>query len=129
MRLDTGKKLFVRSLVTVAAEAIPFFWPMRNFIHHNPLYGLEELDFREAVEKGRKLFHAKPFLEREHYIGLFKEGDVKEEHLRSSIRKFLKGRDIEGVSAEELLFRLMTEGEGLRIYGNAYVNCCCPEAE
>jgi len=129
VRLDTGKKLFVRSLITVAAEEIPFFWPMRNFIHHNPLYGLEEIDFREAVERGRKLFHAETFLKREHYIELFRKGEVGEEQLRSSLRKFLRGREIEGVDTEELFFRLMTEGDGLRLYSNAYINCCCPEAE
>ena len=41
MSLTLGQKLKIRSMVYVAAEPIPFFWPMRSFIHHNPLHGLE----------------------------------------------------------------------------------------
>ncbi len=123
MRLDEGKRLFIRSLVNVASEVIPYFWPMRNFIHHNPLYGLEHMPFREAVEKGEKLFHARGFLSRETYQSLFRKGEIGEEHLRSSLREFLKDRSLEGVELEELLFKLMTEGSDLKPYGNLYLSC------
>ncbi len=36
-------------MVTVAGEFLPFMWPMRNFIYHNPLHGLEHLPFEAAV--------------------------------------------------------------------------------
>ena len=47
-----GKKLKIRSMVTMAGEVLPFFWPMRNFIHHNPLHGLEHLPFQVAAARG-----------------------------------------------------------------------------
>ena len=40
MTLTLGDRLKVRSMVYVASEPIPRFWPMRTFIHHNPLFGL-----------------------------------------------------------------------------------------
>ena len=40
-----GEKLNIRAMVYVAAEPIPYFWPMRSFIHHNPLHGLEDMPF------------------------------------------------------------------------------------
>ena len=41
-----GMSLKIRSMIHMAAEPIPFFWPMRTFIHHNPLHGLEHLPVR-----------------------------------------------------------------------------------
>ena len=48
MSLELGRRLKIRSSIHVAAEPLPLFWPMRTFIHHNPLHGLEHLPFEEA---------------------------------------------------------------------------------
>lgn len=71
MNTALGGRLRIRAMVHVAGESIPYFWPMRTFIHHNPLYGLEHLSFYEAVEEGRRLFHGKGYLSRatyQHYL-------------------------------------------------------------
>jgi len=47
--LALGRRLKIRAMVQVAGEPIPYFWPMRTFIHHNPLHGLEHLPFAQAV--------------------------------------------------------------------------------
>ena len=52
MTLPLGQTLKIRTMVYVAGEPIPFFWPMRSFIHHNPLHGLEHLPFDKAVALG-----------------------------------------------------------------------------
>ena len=54
MSLDLGQKLQIRAMIYVAGEPIPFFWPMRSFIHHNPLHGLEHLPFEDAVAEGER---------------------------------------------------------------------------
>ncbi len=128
MRLEEGKKLFIRSLITVAGEVIPFFWPMRNFIHHNPLYGLERLPFREAVKLGSRLFHAKGYLAREHYVALLKKGEIEESLLKKHVRNFLKEMGGEDDRKEALLLTLMTNSR-LRQFSNAYINCSCPVAK
>jgi hypothetical protein len=46
--IPLGLRLKIRAMIHVAAEPIPYFWPMRTFIHHNPLHGLEHLPFKEA---------------------------------------------------------------------------------
>ena len=71
-----GQKLRVRAMIYVAGEPIPSFWPMRAFIHHNPLHGLEDLPFAEAVEKGARLFHARGFLPRPLYRRYLADGKV-----------------------------------------------------
>ncbi|MEA3639539.1 MAG: putative inorganic carbon transporter subunit DabA [Lamprobacter sp.] len=63
-------------MVTMAGEVLPFFWPMRNFIHHNPLHGLEHLPFEQAVAEASRLFHARGWLRRNDYQRMLAEGDI-----------------------------------------------------
>ncbi len=129
MKLEEGKKLFIRSLVITSSEVIPFFWPMRNFIHHNPLYGLEDMPFREAVDKAKHIFHARVFLPRDTYASFLKNGLVKEEYLKEEIKKFVGERSIGKFNLEEVLFKLTTEGGDVKIKNNLYLNCTCPQLD
>jgi hypothetical protein len=74
-----GKRLKIRSMVTMAGEVLPFFWPMRNFIHHNPLHGLEHLPFEQAVAQATKLFHARGYLTRPAYQQLLARGSIEDD--------------------------------------------------
>lgn len=71
-----GRRLRIRSMVTMAGEVLPFFWPMRNFIHHNPLHGLEHLPFEQAVAEASRLFHARGWLRRTDYQRLLADGSI-----------------------------------------------------
>lgn len=89
MQADLGKVLKIRSLVYVAGEQIPFFWPMRAFIHHNPLHGFEDLNFVEAVREGTALFHARGYLSRAQYRRYLEQGRVDRACLRCEISTFV----------------------------------------
>lgn len=89
MSLTLGEKLKVRSMVYVAAKPVPFFWPMRAFIHHNPLHGLEGLPFEEAVVAGAKIFHGQTFLPRSTYQAYLEEGRVDKEKMNSLLATFI----------------------------------------
>jgi len=75
-------------MIYVAGEQVPFFWPMRSFIHHNPLHGLEHLPFGDAVEKATHLFHASGFLPRSTYQRYLKKGSVDQAALDDAVRRF-----------------------------------------
>jgi len=80
-----GQRLKIRSMVTMAGEVLPFFWPMRNFIHHNPLHGLEQLPFEQAVAEATRLFHARGWLRRNEYQRMLADGDISLEALEELV--------------------------------------------
>lgn len=94
MSLSLGMKAQIRSMIFVAGEPIPFFWPMRAFIHHNPLYGLEKMPFEEAVAIGHRLFHGAGFLSREKYQRYYKEGKIDKQSLADGVEYFLDQHDM-----------------------------------
>ena len=97
-------------MVYVASEPIPRFWPMRTFIHHNPLYGLEDRPFAVAVAEGCRLFHARGYLDRARYQDYRREGKIDDALLRRRIGDFLAARtDLPpGLDLEAWLWQLMT---------------------
>ncbi|KPV39251.1 hypothetical protein AN478_13370 [Thiohalorhabdus denitrificans] len=112
MSLSLGEELKIRTTVYVAGEPIPFFWPMRSFIHHNPLHGLEHLPFPEAVEKGEELFHARGYLPRCQYQRYLTAGQVDRERLAAEAKAFAAERDpIPGIDLPRWLMALLTEVE------------------
>ena len=96
MSLTLGEKLKVRSMIHVAAEPVPFFWPMRSFIHHNPLHGLEDLPFDEATEKGSEIFHARAFLPRSSYQAYLAENRVDQAKIDTLLEDFIEQEDLPG---------------------------------
>jgi uncharacterized protein YbcC (UPF0753/DUF2309 family) len=84
-----GQRLKVRSMVVLAGEVLPYFWPMRSFIHHNPLHGLEDLPFDQAVARATGLFHARGYLRRTEYQDLLRRGSISEEVLGELVDAFM----------------------------------------
>ncbi len=113
MTLPLGKKLQIRAMIYVAGEPIPYFWPMRTFIHHNPLHGLEHLPFSEAVEKGRRVFRARAFLQRTEYQRYLSQGKVDQTQLAADVESFTgKRAAIPGVDLNRWLTALLTKTDG-----------------
>jgi uncharacterized protein YbcC (UPF0753/DUF2309 family) len=103
-----GRHLKVRAMVYVAGEPMPFFWPMRSFIHHNPLHGLEHLPFRQAVQRGEKLFHARGFLARRAYQAYLADGTIAQSDLAAEVRRFCAQRDADdGIELERWVLAVL----------------------
>ncbi|WP_018174441.1 DUF2309 domain-containing protein [Thioalkalivibrio sp. ALJ9] len=110
MKLTLGRKLKIRSMVHMAAEPIPNFWPMRTFIHHNPLHGLENLPFPDAIRRGEELFHGRGFLPRADYQRLFREGRVDRDTLEARVDAALESHPaLRAIGGLDLLCTLLTE--------------------
>jgi len=110
--LAKGKKLSIRSMIYVASEQIPFFWPMRTFIHHNPLHGMEDLPFEQAVQEGHRLLHGRVFLDRPLYQMYLQQGKVDRDDLIDQVSAYVAKRDaIPGIDLHKWLMALLTETE------------------
>ncbi len=112
MSLALGQSLKIRAMVHVAAEPIPFFWPMRTFIHHNPLHGLEHLPFAEAVKQGERLFHARGYLPRSVYQQYLAEGKVDRERLSARVAAFAAAQSaVPGIDLERWLTASLNDSQ------------------
>ena len=112
MTLSLGMKAEIRSLIFVAGEPIPLFWPMRSFIHHNPLQGLEKLGFEDAIAEGEKLFHGKGFLHRSNYQTYYNEEKISHQSLSGLLERYLSQHEpIAGVDVHNWLMTLLTKVE------------------
>ncbi|HEY9146243.1 MAG TPA: putative inorganic carbon transporter subunit DabA, partial [Thiobacillus sp.] len=112
MNLALGRRLKIRAMVHVAGEPIPFFWPMRTFIHHNPLYGLEHLPFEQAVGEGERLFHARGFLPRPLQQRYLASGQVDLAVLENQVERFLAMQPhVANLDLRRLLMTLLTDIE------------------
>ncbi|BAZ93483.1 UPF0753 protein [Thiohalobacter sp. COW1] len=112
MSLSLGQRLRIRAMTYVAGEPIPFFWPMRAFIHHNPLHGLEHLPFEEAVAQGARLFHCRCQLPRRQYQAYLAADRIDRERLQAAVTAFAAGREpVPGIDLQAWCMALLTRIE------------------
>jgi len=103
-------------MVYVAGEPIPLFWPMRTFIHHNPLHGLEDLPFQDAVKMGSALFHGRGYLARKDYQRYLKEGDADRGELGGLIDIWVANKATIGeINLAHWIMTLLTKTESTAI--------------
>jgi uncharacterized protein YbcC (UPF0753/DUF2309 family) len=74
-------------LIEEAAEPISQFWPMKGFVHHNPIHGFEHLPFDEAIRQAKHLFGAEGYLPNDEYRGFYKTGRIKERNVDRALAR------------------------------------------
>jgi uncharacterized protein YbcC (UPF0753/DUF2309 family) len=89
-----AQRMELRSYVQLAGETIAQYWPMRTFIHHNPLHGLEALPFDEAVKRGAHLFGGRGYLPNEIYRGYLQQGRILSRDLREALAPLATGKEV-----------------------------------
>lgn len=68
----------LRHQIEEAVEPVSQFWPMKSFVHHNPIHGLEHLPFDEAIREAKHLFGAEGYLPNDEYRGCYQTGRIQE---------------------------------------------------
>ncbi|HXV49670.1 MAG TPA: DUF2309 domain-containing protein [Candidatus Binatia bacterium] len=80
-----SRRMELRGLIRLASETIAYYWPMRTFVHHNPLHGLEDLHFNDAVSRARQLLGGQGYLSGEIFRDYFTSGRILPRHLDRAI--------------------------------------------
>ncbi len=77
----------VRREIGEAHEPIAPFWPMKTFIHHNPIHGLEHLPFDQAIRAAQRLSGRKGYLTNDEYRQCYWEGRITEEGVTRALER------------------------------------------
>jgi len=103
---------------------VPHYWPIGAFIHHNPLKGFEDINFKEALDKAQSIYGGKVYMEPGYYIDLYNKGKIKSEILEKNILKPLQEAKLENFLNEAKTFMLdiSPKWESLRSYEALKVN-------
>lgn len=75
----------LKDLIAEAVEPVSPFWPMKGYVSHNPIQGLEHLPFDEAFHQAKGLFGAEGYLPLQEYRALFQSGRITAAGLDSAM--------------------------------------------
>lgn len=107
INLET-RRMELRGVVRLAGEVIAQYWPMRTFVHHNPLHSLEYLPFEEAVRRGTQFLGGNGYLSSHLYRGYLRSGRIQLRHLDAALAPLVCDKHL------TLGFRKVSHGEVLR---------------
>ena len=117
-RLDSvdssTRRMELRGIVRLAGEVIAQYWPMRNFIHHNPLHSLEYLPFEETVRRGQQFLGGRGYLSGETFRGYLRTGRILLRHLDEALQPLARGESVTvgpcRIAHREVLRACLTHG-------------------
>src|SRR5690349_19466497 len=84
-----SRRMELRGVVRLAGEVIAQYWPMRTFVHHNPLHGIEYLPFEEAVRRGKQFMGGNGYLPSDLYREYLKAGRIRPTHLEYALKPLI----------------------------------------
>ena len=120
----------LQSLVKKASGPISHYWPMKTFIHHNPLHGLEGLHFEEGIKEAEKIFRGDGYLQNKENRIYYKKGRITEEALNNALNEVSKDASIslggKNVSHHEFLKTIFINGAGKVAKAVSYTHLTLP---
>lgn len=108
------RRMELRGIVKLAGEVIAQYWPMRTFVHHNPLHSLEYLPFEEAVRRGKQFMGGNGYLPGRMYRDYLTSGRIQPRHLDDALRSLAQDKRVNigsrAVAHGEVLRACLSEG-------------------
>ena len=101
-------------MIRLASEVIAQYWPMRTFVHHNPLHSLEYLPFTETVRRGQQFVGGSGYLPGNLYRRYLKSGRIQVHHIEEALAPLARDQDVIlgpcSISHRDVLRACMTHG-------------------
>lgn len=88
------RRMELRGVVRLAGEVIAQYWPMRTFVHHNPLHSLEYLPFEETVRRGRTFLAGHGYLSGEICRTYLRSGRIQVHHLDEALQPLARDESV-----------------------------------
>src|SRR4026208_2461043 len=108
------RRMELRGVIRLAGEVIAQYWPMRTFVHHNPLHSLEYLPFTETVGRGRQFLGGNGYLPGETYRRYLKAGRILVSHIDEALGPQADDKDVDlgpcRISHREVMRACLTHG-------------------
>jgi uncharacterized protein YbcC (UPF0753/DUF2309 family) len=108
------RRMALRGIVRLAGEVIAQYWPMRTFIHHNPLHSLEYLPFDETVRRGRQFLGGRGYLSGDTFRRYLRSGRILLRHLDHALQPLARGGSVTvgpcRIAHREVLRACLTHG-------------------
>lgn len=108
------KRMELRGVIRLAGEVVAQYWPMRTFVHHNPLHSLEYLPFEETVRRGKQFLGGEGYLSSQLYRQYLRSGRIQSRHVDLAVaplaRREYAAIGLHRVSHGEVLRACLAEG-------------------
>ena len=109
-----ARRMELRGMIRLASEVIAQYWPMRTFVHHNPLHSLEYLPFTETVRRGRQFLGGNGYLPGDVYRRYLKSGRILVRHIDEALASLALDQEIDlgpcRISHRDVLRSCLTHG-------------------
>ena len=102
------RRMELLGVIRLAGEVVAQYWPMRTFVHHNPLHSLEYLPFEETVRRGKQFMGGNGYLPSHLYRHYLKTGRIVSAQLDAALKPLVHDKHLVIGS------RTVTHGEVLR---------------
>ena len=83
-------RMRLRGVIFIASEIVALYWPMRMFVKRNPLHGLEDRPFEEAVRRGCELLGGKGYLANALFREHFRSGRIVARQIDAALKPRLE---------------------------------------
>ncbi|HIQ47699.1 MAG TPA: DUF2309 domain-containing protein [Sulfurovum sp.] len=114
----------IQEKLKAVQNTVPHYWPIGAFIHHNPLKGFEDLNFKEGVEKAKSIFGGKVYMDPDYYIARYNKGKITSESLEKNLQKALQSSDFGDYAeqAKTFMLTISPDWNSLRSYEELKIN-------
>jgi len=108
------RRMELRGVVKLAGEVVAQYWPMRTFVHHNPLHSLEYLPFEETARRGKQFMGGDGYLPCHVYRRYYASGRITRDQLDTALTSHARSESVtvgeKAIAHQDVLRACLAQG-------------------